>query len=426
MRLIGRSLAPGILLCLILLAQPLCAEEIDSFYLGLLRSGESALSRQDHARAAGDLEVACFGLLDSPERLAAGLGLLLIAQGGLNDAEAVRATFDRLIDLDERFEARAEVFLSADQQSTLESTLLDYLPSEILGAGPYGHLVVERQRQMLGALAPKEREQRLIGLVAAEPGFVDWQLMLAAAQLSKGDSRSALSTLDRLVERFPLVEEGRCQRLTASALEKRCATIADDVRFCPVSPLNEKELREALLCLESGADLASARMLISRSDPAALASPRVRKLEDRLAALELASQTPETEEVQADDDLESMQKARLALIDATDAAVLENELAAFGAVADRHPNDPAYQQLAGELAYRSSQWRLAAEYLGRAVGAGVLEPDTLFYLAISLYESGDATAAGPILRQALPGLQNSDFVEEYSRLILGDDHASDS
>jgi hypothetical protein len=87
-------------------------------------------------------------------------------------------------------------------------------------------------------------------------------------------------------------------------------------------------------------------------------------------------------------------------------------------VADAHPESVAAQRLAGEAAYRVSLWSAAAAYLQRGAGLPDSEPELLFYLAVSLYESGDAAGAAAALRRALPNLQRSPYVDAYARKIL--------
>jgi tetratricopeptide (TPR) repeat protein len=87
-------------------------------------------------------------------------------------------------------------------------------------------------------------------------------------------------------------------------------------------------------------------------------------------------------------------------------------------VADAHPDAVAAQRLAGEAAYRVSRWSAAAAYLQRGGGLPDSEPELLFYLAVSLYESGDAPGAAAALRRALPNLQRSPYVDAYARKIL--------
>lgn len=87
-------------------------------------------------------------------------------------------------------------------------------------------------------------------------------------------------------------------------------------------------------------------------------------------------------------------------------------------VADAHPEAVEAQRLAGEAAYRVSRWSDAATYLQRGDGLPDSEPELLFYLAVSLYESGDAPGAAAALRRSLPNLQRSPYVDAYARKIL--------
>lgn len=87
-------------------------------------------------------------------------------------------------------------------------------------------------------------------------------------------------------------------------------------------------------------------------------------------------------------------------------------------VADAHPELRDVQQLAGEAAYRISKWSEAADYLGRAGGPGEDQPELLFYLAVSLYESGSPQTAAAPLRRALPNLQRTPYVDSYAKKIL--------
>src|SRR5262249_39092063 len=76
-------------------------------------------------------------------------------------------------------------------------------------------------------------------------------------------------------------------------------------------------------------------------------------------------------------------------------------------IADGHPEAVEPQHLAGEAAYRLSRWTDAVSYLRRGGGPPDTEPELLFYLAVSLYESGDRPAAGATLKRSLPNLQRS-------------------
>ncbi|HEX4495828.1 MAG TPA: hypothetical protein VIE43_09190 [Thermoanaerobaculia bacterium] len=88
-------------------------------------------------------------------------------------------------------------------------------------------------------------------------------------------------------------------------------------------------------------------------------------------------------------------------------------------VADAHPDSKEAQHLAAEGAYRISRWKEAAVYFHRGGDPGEDEPERLFYLAVSLYESGDPPSAAAALRRALPNLKRTPYVESYIHKILG-------
>jgi hypothetical protein len=88
-------------------------------------------------------------------------------------------------------------------------------------------------------------------------------------------------------------------------------------------------------------------------------------------------------------------------------------------VADAHPDSKEAQHLAGEGAYRISRWSDATAYFHRGGDPGEDEPERLFYMAVSLYESGDPPSAAAALRRALPNLKRTPYVESYIHKILG-------
>jgi len=84
-----------------------------------------------------------------------------------------------------------------------------------------------------------------------------------------------------------------------------------------------------------------------------------------------------------------------------------------------HPESAEAQRLAGEAAYRISRWSDAAAYLQKGGGLPDSEPELIFYLAVSLFESGNSQGAAAALRRALPNLQRTPFIDAYARKILG-------
>jgi len=93
-------------------------------------------------------------------------------------------------------------------------------------------------------------------------------------------------------------------------------------------------------------------------------------------------------------------------------------------VADANPGSKEAQHLAAVIAYRSSRWSEAVRYFRRGGDPGDGNPETLFYLAVAQYESGDLPGARNTLRRSLPRLEKTPFVLRYQEKILGTERPS--
>ena len=101
----------------------------DPFYENLLAKGSDQLHRRDFAAAARTLRLACFGLLEEPERLADGLVRLGLAQGAAGDREAFAETFRRLAEVEERFGAYARASIPGEVRAEFEWLARELLPA---------------------------------------------------------------------------------------------------------------------------------------------------------------------------------------------------------------------------------------------------------------------------------------------------------
>jgi hypothetical protein len=120
-----------------------------------------------------------------------------------------------------------------------------------------------------------------------------------------------------------------------------------------------------------------------------------------------------------DAERQKLEQARKLLGDRRTAKELRQAFDLSSSVADAHPESKEAQLLAGEGAYRISRWSDAAAYFKRGGDPGDDEPERLFYLAVALYESGDAPAAAAALKRSLPNLKRTPYVDGYARKILG-------
>lgn len=88
-------------------------------------------------------------------------------------------------------------------------------------------------------------------------------------------------------------------------------------------------------------------------------------------------------------------------------------------VANANPAVRGPQHLAAVIAYRSARWQEAVRYFRRGGDPGEADPETLFYMAVSLYEAGEPEAAAEALRRSLPRIEHTPFVRSYEAKILG-------
>jgi len=304
-----------LLLALLLLAPLPARAAVDPFYQGLLRDGQLAFERKEYAVAARELRLACFGMLDEPRPLADCLSRLALAQDGVGDATGFRETFQRLLEVEDRFKGYSQGELPPELRTALEARLAARLPAATLAAAPAFRSTVAKKNP-----APATNPAPPPKSVAPAPVPSSAPALPAVAKTAGPAPAPANPPAPK-----PLTDDERKQ--------------LDQARQLLGEPRPSKELRQAF---------------------------------------ELAR-----------------------------------------SVADAHPDSREAQHLAAEGAYRISRWSDAALYFRRGGDPGEEEPERLFYMAVSLYESGDAAAAAAALKRALPNLKRTSYVESYMRKILG-------
>ncbi len=113
----------------------------DPFYENLLAKGTDQYNRRDFAAAARTLRLACFGLLEEPERLADGLVRLGLAQGAAGERDAFAETFRRLVEVEERFGAYTKASIPEAVRGEFERLARAVLPPATLAAAAgFAHL----------------------------------------------------------------------------------------------------------------------------------------------------------------------------------------------------------------------------------------------------------------------------------------------
>ncbi len=205
----------------------------DPFYDRLLRDGIRAYDGGDYRLAADSLRLACFGLLDEPQTLARGLTHLALAQAHLDDQAAFASTFDRILEVERRFQAFSQLDLSTDLRRDLDGWLERWIASDVLdGVQAFrGAARLKLAAQVL-ALPVEERRPGLRRLAAAEPENPAWSLQLAELELASGDLEAALAAAGQVLSHDPELDRALCLRGQAGGPLNLCEQAVVDLDSC--------------------------------------------------------------------------------------------------------------------------------------------------------------------------------------------------
>lgn len=286
-----------------------------------------------------------------------------------------------------------------------------------------GALALEQGRP---AEAARELKIAAFGLLDEPPRLLEALVRLALAQARLEDASGFRSTVRRLVEveeRFKAYRDAAISATERAALARQIVawTPADQLRQMPslqrlfvADFLNQPELDRPELD-EPMLDEPQAEPPAARADRASSESapPQATDEDPREeSAVGPRGDLTPAEQAQVD-------RARDILTTARQVQDLRAALDLARPLADAHPDRSDLQRLVGEIEYRSRNWEQAIRYLRRGGDPLPERPELLFYLAVSLYESGRPNEASTPLRQALPRLERTAFVEEYVAKIFG-------
>jgi hypothetical protein len=337
---------------------------IDPFYAELLRDGIHAYNAANYVEAARDLRLACFGMLEDPDPLVDCLARLSLAQDKAGDLDGFRDTFRRISEVEERFGSYGRASLPADVRSAFEQRATALIPKATLETLPAFRSLAARAAAPPAATGKphKGKPEREASSPIMSPAAPPTQVPQTPAA-AQGSAAAGPTAGPTAAPNSSAGSAGSAGRTTAppSAVPPAAtppAPAASSARPSASAPLTDAEKGK----------MGTARRLLG-------------------------------EEGKAKDLREAFQLAR--------------------EVADAHPESSEAQHLAAEAAYRISRWGDAATYFRRGGDPGEKQPELLFYMAVSLYESGDATGAAAALRRSLPNLQRTPYVDGYARKILG-------
>jgi|GEM_PF-426321 len=243
------------------LATPTAANaNTDPFYLDLLRDGIQAYDRGDYVAAAKQLRLACFGVLDEPERLAACLTRLGLAQAAAGNADAFRETFRRIVEVEGRFGAYTKADLPPEVRAAFEQRALAAVPASTLEAIPAWKALLGRKLEaQIAALPPRERRRQLEERLTKEPRSVVWNLMQVDLDLAEGRTAPAIARAEATAALAPRDAQVLCARGLARAAGNRCVEAVADLEPCAMTSGGGADLRHATALLGCRVQLAQWR-----------------------------------------------------------------------------------------------------------------------------------------------------------------------
>lgn len=382
-------------------------ETPDPFYLRLLEEGRRLLEQGQAEESARILRLACFGLLEAPDRLAACWLELGSARAALKDREGLLEVLRKLEEIEERFRVLSAGGVPVARQTELLDQMVNLLGFEaLIRSTHFGYWALERARVELQAVASERQERELSRRLDSDPENPVWKILAAEREVSSGKAAEA----DRWLASMPASWAGgyvACLRAGSAALQGRCQP--PELDLCP-----RKMRTVALWSAEIRCWLATGRREEARACwqqvPSELkAQEGWGELRDQMEGLD-----PRTREEPGSVWIAEFRRRVTAAQTAQELSQLGEELEG-----SERPelSERDLALLRGEVAYRAARWGECTRWY-RTVGLETIrEPALRFYAAVCLYESGEREEARKMVSEGLEGLARTPFIESYLKKI---------
>ncbi len=291
----SRLLATVVVLVTMLVS--LAVHAADPFFMRLLRLGTDAYNRRDYQSAVRQLRVACFGLLDEPQLLADGLTRLALAQASVGDETGFRETFQRLSEVEERFQGYSRADIPNDVRGAFEALVVQMIPRATLSENAAFARLIASRRETVSKLPPAQRRKELgrvikelERLIKVEPSEVRWRLIMADLELADSNPRSAYEAADSALKLSPGNRAALKFRGLALRADKNWSPAAEDLKSCGLASADPEVAGALLTCLVELRHWQEANDFASKLPPDLAKERTVRELTVTAAAGLAASQ----------------------------------------------------------------------------------------------------------------------------------------
>jgi tetratricopeptide (TPR) repeat protein len=423
--------ALGLLLGLAL-SIPQQARSADPFYEEQLRRGRRAYEIGKFEEATKSLRIAGFGLLEEPLALTESLLYLGLAQAAMNERAEWGETFERIVEIEDQFSSYSNLD-RPEIKRAFEELVRRWVDPQTLELSPgFEKLAPAHSAPELDAQSAREALRERLRDV---PGDVDTMLELARLERQLGRERKAIQLLDRIADLEPTNTGAQCTRLEISFELQRCNRALAAYPYCAEEATEMPVVAFLLDCLAGSGRWSEASALLAmlpedrRSDPdlgAFDVEIRSRLLEEESRKPSEngdAEGTPIAEASKAGGlagrDAETAAEIRRLLAEAAVSPDLEEPIRLALDLADRYPASREAHFLAAEALYRAGRWTDAVEQFRLGGEPTSEQPLLLFYFGVSLFESDETDEAATAVREAIPLLEQTPFVDSYVERILG-------
>jgi len=406
---------------------------VDDFYIARLRAGRDAYRSKQFAEAADELRIASFGFLDNGPLLMESLVRLGLAQNAAGRKVELAATLERFVDLERRHAFYAKAAVEPETRAEFESLLLGRIAPEQLRVVPtLARLVEAPPAPQLDDLPPAQRKAAVAELEAKDRANPAWPLQLARLAAAEGEQKDVVRWTSRVLELDADEPEAFELRARAHVERKEFADALADLNALPAERRKAPAVQADLFVAHVGVrDFPAARAALANVPQELRARPDVARALKRLPA---EAATPEA----GVPPVPAPPAATPTVVAASKPAEQEPTPAAIAAVlktAEEGKAAEAAEQLRGwaarfpksrdvrkallEAACLAKEWKVAADQVARVEPFQDGEEASMFYAAVSLYQTGSADAAKGLMARARPKIGTNPFVEHYAKKILG-------
>lgn len=428
-----------VLLVSMLLAAPMLAE--DNFYEQQLVAGKTDAQANRLSRAADELRIAAFGLMQQPALLQEALARLAVVQNALGHAADLSKTLERFTQVEQRFGGYAEVQLDASVRAKFEDLVVKQVPPATLQAIPSLARLSKSEMQKIAELPPAQRIAAYEAGAKREPKNPQWPLALAKEAASRELSADVIRWGTRVVELDPANREVRPLLAHARAARRECrdafAVISGidlqqnpdvyaDQASCFAYASRWKEADAALARvperLRGRPDVKQTAQLVARENENVKAQEAARKTPP-VTAKTAPSQTRPTATVPQASSATPPPPKAADVIDAARKLVKDGKFSdavrQLRPALQADPDNRALRLALLEASVLARDWRTASAQVPVVTPLAAGEELYMFYASVALYETGRRDEAKLFMEKARPRMVSSPMVDYYLRAVLG-------